>query len=189
MKNLDHIVLELTKGQTISDEIIKAFASILEQFNVKKGATLLQQGAICKHIYIVETGLIRQYYYKEGCEITEHLALDMQGFLCIESFIECKPTRLIVEALEDSVVYGLAKDKLEELSTKYPEIEIAYRKMLERSLIMSQKRMESLHFETARGRYLKLLKNSPSIVQRVPAMYIASYLGITPETLSRVKGH
>jgi CRP-like cAMP-binding protein len=114
--------------------------------------------------------------------------MDMQGFLCIESFIECKPSRLIVEALEDCVIYGLPKDKLEELSKRYSEMEMVYRKIMEKSLIMSQKRMESLHFETARGRYLKLLKESPSIIQRVPSMYIASYLGITPETLSRVKG-
>jgi len=107
----------------------------------------------------------------------------------LESFIERKPSHLIVEALEDSVIYGIEKDELNELAEKHHEIELLYRGILEVSLIMSQKRMYSMLFETAKERYNNFLKTTPFLINRVSSMYIASYLGITPETLSRVKVH
>src|ERR1035437_2528461 len=90
---------------------------------------------------------IRQYFYKNGVDITEHFAWEMQGFVCLESYIEHKPSHLIVEALEDSVIYGIQKDELNELTEKYREIELMYRRLLELSLLISQKRMYSMLFE------------------------------------------
>jgi len=188
MKDFNPIIEYCFKGQFVSDEIKQVFVSLLHEFKVKKGATFLQEGAICKHIYIVETGLIRQYFYKNGIEITEHFAWEKQGFVCLESFIDRKPSRLIVEALEDSVIYGIHKDELNELTEKYRTIELMYRGILEMSLLISQKRMYTMLFETARERYHNFMKVSPFLLNRVPSMYIASYLGITPETFSRVKG-
>jgi len=121
--------------------------------------------------------------------VTEYFAWEGQGFVCLESFIERKPSHLIVEALEDSVIYGIEKNELNELTEKHYEIELMYRGVLELSLLISQKRMYSMLFETAKERYNNFLKSSPFLINRVPSMYIASYLGITPETLSRVKGH
>ena len=189
MKDLSRIVEFCFNGQFVSEEVKLVFSSILHEFKVRKGATFLQEGTICNHIYFVESGLVRQYFYKNGMDITEHFAWEMQGFVCLESYIEHKPSHLIVEALEDSVIYGIQKDELNELTEKYREIELMYRRLLELSLLISQKRMYSMLFETARERYYHFLKVSPFLINRVPSMYIASYLGITAETLSRVKGH
>jgi CRP-like cAMP-binding protein len=188
MKDLSRIAAFCFRNQYVTNEIRQALISIFHEFKVKKGATFLQEGAICNYIYIVESGLVRQYFYKNGIDITEHFAGEGEGFICLESFIERKPSKLIVEALEDSVIYGINKDELNELTEKYRDIELMYRGLLELSLVMSQRRMYSMLFETARERYNNFMKVSPFLINRVPSMYIASYLGITPETLSRVKG-
>lgn len=189
MKELSTIIEFCFRDQFVSEEIKQVFISILHEFKVKKGATFLQEGVICNYIYIVETGLVRQYFYKNGIDITEHFAWEMQCFGSLESIFERKPSKLIVEALEDSVIYGIQKDGLNALREKYHEIERMYSRLLELSLLISQRRMYSMLFETARERYNNFMKVSPFLINRVPTMYIASYLGMTRETLSRVKGN
>ena len=92
-----------------------------------------------------------------------------------------------VVALEPTIIYALPKVALEQEAIKNVNIQMLYRKILEESLIISQKHADMLRFETAQDRYAKLVKESPQLVLRAPLVYIASYLQMTPETLSRVR--
>ena len=100
-----------------------------------------------------------------------------------------KPSHLVVEALENSVIYGIPHDPLLRLASENYEIEKVYRGLLENSLILSQKKMDMFRFESAHERYNRLLKSKPEIIRRAPLSYIASFLLMTPETLSRVRAN
>ena len=161
--------------------------SILVPMKFARGENVVSEGEVCVAIYYVERGLLREYYYKNNKEVTEYLAVDGNVFMCIESLFQNEPSKLIVEALEPSVVYALPKDRLEEVALHNVNIQILYRKILEESLIISQRRADLLRFESAKDRYRKLCKLNPKVIMKAPLVYIASYLQMTPETLSRVR--
>ncbi|WP_294718501.1 Crp/Fnr family transcriptional regulator [Prevotella sp.] len=175
------------KYSTMAHDELDILESILVPMKFARGETVVNEGEVCDAIYYVERGLFREYYYKNNKEVTEYLAVDGNVFMCIESLFQNEPSKLIVEALESSVVYALPKDRLEEVALHNVNIQILYRKILEESLIISQRRADLLRFESAKDRYRKLCKLNPKVIMKAPLVYIASYLQMTPETLSRVR--
>ena len=175
------------KYSTMAHDELDILESILVPMKFARGENVVSEGEVCVAIYYVERGLLREYYYKNNKEVTEYLAVDGNVFMCIESLFQNEPSKLIVEALEPSVVYALPKDRLEEVALHNVNIQILYRKILEESLIISQRRADLLRFESAKDRYRKLCKLNPKVIMKAPLVYIASYLQMTPETLSRVR--
>lgn len=175
------------KYSTMAHDELDILESILVPMKFARGENVVSESEVCVAIYYVERGLLREYYYKNNKEVTEYLAVDGNVFMCIESLFQNEPSKLIVEALEPSVVYALPKDRLEEVALHNVNIQILYRKILEESLIISQRRADLLRFESAKDRYRKLCKLNPKVIMKAPLVYIASYLQMTPETLSRVR--
>lgn len=165
----------------------RLIGEILVRKEVEKGEILLNEGQISHHIVLVGKGMLRQFYYKNGKDVTEHFSYEGCIAICIESTLKQEPTHLMIEALENSVIYLLPYNKLLALTEISWEINMFYRKMLEHSLIVSQIKADSWRFETARERYNLLMENQPEVIKRVPLSHIASYLLMTPETLSRVR--
>ena len=153
----------------------------------QKGDTILQEGQVCRNLYFVEKGMVRQFYYKNNKDVTEHFSFEGRIVFCIESFLKQEPSRLIVEALENTKVYAIPYDDLNNLMVRNQEIEMLYRKILEHVAISSQEHADSQRFENATERYERLLHEKPEIVLRAPMVHIASFLQMTPETLSRVR--
>lgn len=190
MEDSLNVALELSRQTvSISKEALEKLASVLVRTEIKKGQNFLDEGDVCKQIGFVQKGLVRQYYYKNKKEFTEHFSCEGDVFICIESFLRQVPSRLIVEALENTVVYGLPHDEVLALGAECYEIEVLYRRLLENSLILSQVKMDMFRMETANERYNRLLREQPEIVKRAPLSHIASYLLMTPETLSRVRAN
>lgn len=175
------------KYSTMTHEELDVLESILVPMKFAKGEMILSEGEVCENIYYIERGLIRQFYFKNGKQITEHLGEDRTIFMCIESLFREEPTKLQVEAIEPTTVYALPKRRLEQVALHNVNIQILYRKILEESLIISQVHADLVRFETAQDRYKKMCKLSSQVILRAPLVYIASYLQMTPETLSRVR--
>ena len=175
------------KYSTMTHEELDTLESILVPMKFAKGEMILKEGEVCENIYYIEHGLVRQFYFKNGKQITEHLGEDRTVFMCIESLCREEATKLQVEAIEPTTVYALPKLRLEQVALHNVNIQILYRKILEESLIISQVHADLVRFETAQDRYKKMCKLSPQVILRAPLVYIASYLQMTPETLSRVR--
>lgn len=175
------------KYSTMTHDELDILESIIVPMRYAKGDMILREGEVCENIYYIDRGLIRQFYYKNGRELTEHIGEDHTIFMCIESLFREIPSRLQVEALENSAIYALPKAELERVALHNVNIQILYRKILEESLIISQIHADLVRFESAQDRYRKMCKLWPQVVLRAPLVYIANYLQMTPETLSRVR--
>lgn len=186
--NKRDIARELARRySTMTHDELDILESILVSQKYAKGEMILKEGEICRQFLYIDKGLVRQFYFKHGKEVTEHLGQEQTIVMCIESLFKEEPTKLQVEALETTIVYALPKADLERVAMHNVNIQILYRKILEESLIISQIHADLVRFETAQDRYKKLCKLCPQVVLRAPLVYIASYLQMTPETLSRVR--
>jgi CRP-like cAMP-binding protein len=171
----------------MTHEELDLLESILVPLKFGKNEMVLREGETCNNIYWVVKGLVRQFYYKNGKELTEYMATENSIVMCIESLFLEQPTHLQIKTIEPTVLIAIPKVELEAVAMKSVNIQILYRKILEESLILSQVHADMLRFESAQDRYQKLIKRQPQLVLRAPLVYIASYLQMTPETLSRVR--
>ena len=179
--------------ETISGLVIltaeskEALATCLQPMQLPKGSVLVKEDTVCNYIYYIEKGLTRTFYYKDGKDVTDWISLEKTFACSIISFITRKPDRRGIELLEDSLLWAIHYNDLEKLYQLYHPIERLGRLLVSQGLVQVQQRFDELHFASAQERYKMLLQTHPVILQRVPLAMVASYLGITPETLSRMR--
>src|SRR5574344_738662 len=171
----------------LSKESLLALSDILVYKKCRKGERLIDEGDVCKNLIFIEKGLVRQFYYKNGKELTEHISYENGIVMNIESLFQQEPSRLMIETLEASNIWLIPLNDLERISDSFVDIQRLYRTILKSSLIESQINADILRFEPANVRYLKLMEYHPEILKRTPLVYVASLLQMTPETLSRVR--
>lgn len=172
---------------TLSKEVLKTFAEILIPEKYKKGERILDEGQVCDSLYFIDKGMTRQFYFKYEKDLTEHIGYEDSIIICLESYINEEPTKLMIEALEPTIAWKINKHDIVRLASINSEIGTLYRRVFENSLITSQRKADTLRFEPANERYNKLMQQHPEILKRAPLIYIASLLQMTPETLSRVR--
>jgi len=153
----------------------------------KKNELIQPVGHTCKTIYFLEKGIARIFYYKDGVDITEHFAFEGGIVARAESLFAGEPSQKAIEVLEDSDILAIDVPKLYQLYDKFHEIERLFRLIFERAHVETIHRIESLQFHSAEERYLNLLSTHKNIIQRVALKHIASYLGITQVSLSRIR--
>jgi signal-transduction protein with cAMP-binding, CBS, and nucleotidyltransferase domain len=172
----------------LTAEESEQIASIIEYRKLKKGELFLPKGQKARHIIFVYSGIIRQFYYKRGRDITEHFTCADNHFTyCIISLFQDRPTNLMIEALEESIIFTIHFKRLKDLALQCTKIARLYTNILEEGLCISQQKADSWRFETARERYDRFKKEYPEVVKKASVNHIASYLLMTPESLSRVR--
>ncbi|HEY6956148.1 MAG TPA: Crp/Fnr family transcriptional regulator [Flavisolibacter sp.] len=184
---MDLLRKRINSFSLLSEQSMEIFLSAWKHWSLPKDHFLLKEHAVSNYIYFIEKGVARIFYHKNEKEVTEWIAMENQFFLSIQSFFQRKPSHLIIHTLEPSEVYGIHHDDFMRLADEHHDVERLLRKMVTASLILSQVRMDSIQFETAQQRYDRLITTSPEILQKVPLSYIASFLGVTLETLSRIR--
>lgn len=172
---------------TLSTEQIDQLAELLVPMKLRRRQLLLDAGSVCENIYYVEHGLLRQFYNKNGHELTEHIASEGGIVMCIESLFRHVPSHLTIESLEPSTVYAIPFAPFMQLCESHYAFCHILLSILEESLIVSQHKADTLRYETAQERYRRTLHDLPDLVRRAPLHILASYLQMTPETLSRVR--
>ncbi len=173
--------------QELSPDSKEVLTEISETQEFKKGSTIQPIGHTCRTIYFVNRGALRVYYFKDAHEITESFEFENNFVARAESLFTGEPSPKAIEAIEDSEVIAINTVQLFALYDTHHDIERLFRKMIEKAYVRTVKRIESLQFHAAAERYAELLKEQPDVLLRVPLKMVASYLGITAESLSRIR--
>jgi CRP-like cAMP-binding protein len=166
---------------------LNQYKELLKEINVKSKTILLREGEPAQKIFIVNKGCLRQWQSHEGKEITFQFFFEGQAVASIESLRTGKPSGFNIEALEDSTLLVLSKKNFEILFKEVPEIKEFFAELAYRRFMHYARLYLSFLKNSPVDRYKELLENEPRIIQRVPQHYIASYLGITPVSLSRIR--
>jgi CRP-like cAMP-binding protein len=184
---LEQLLNHIKTYYQLGPEAREALYSCFEQVIVSKNEYLLTEGTVCRRLYFLETGALRGFYTVDGKEITHWFAFENHFATSFHSFITQEPAVENIQLLEGSVLWSISKETLSGLLNKHHEIERLVRIIYEQYYIRLEERFVNAHFRTAAERYENLLQQSPHILDRVPLGYIASYLGISQETLSRIR--
>lgn len=173
--------------QPVSVEARAALSSCISEQSYPKGYQLLQLHQVSYHFYFIVKGAGRVYYLRDGLDITDYIALDNHFIGGVESLFTKQASQKAIELTEVSVIHSLLYSDFEKLCGQYHDIERLGRKMAVYAFLECQKRIEDIRFLSAAERYQQLEIKYPGISNRVPLKHIASYLGTTQVSLSRIR--
>ena len=171
----------------IKEEYLDVFFSKFKTVSYKKGDYFVKEGQISRYIGFIVKGCLMCVYNNDGKEFIDEFSLDNEFISAYASFITGTPADKDIICLEDSELLILSYSNLQELYEIDPVFERTGRLMAEMLFMNWQQRVKSLLLDNAETRYLKLTENRPDLIQRVPQYHIAQYLGVSPETLSRIR--
>ncbi|MDE1193539.1 MAG: Crp/Fnr family transcriptional regulator [Arachidicoccus sp.] len=180
------LIESINKISQVSKEVEEEILNKFKEISFPKKTIVEKQELVCDHLYYVEKGLARLFYIKDDKDITGWFASEGKFITCNDSLFQRKVSHLNLEFLEDSIAYSVHINDLNEL-LKFPDMERFGLLMVYNSLNELSERLYSTLFQPAEKRYQLMMVHHPTIAQRAPLGYIASYLGITQETLSRIR--
>lgn len=186
---MDKLITYFNNFNPLPKESISAISDICKPISIVKNRELQPIGHTCKTLYFLCEGAARIYYYKDEIDVTEYFYFENSMLARAESLFTNRPSRKAIQIIEDSQLIAIDAPKLLKLYDTHPPIERLFRKIFELAYVETINRVESIQFHSAEERYQALLTQAPNIIQRIPLKYIASYLGITQVSLSRIRAN
>jgi CRP-like cAMP-binding protein len=186
--NKEDILNSITKEySTLSESSQTEILAAAKIIYAEKGTTLVREETYSEKTFYIAKGCARAYYLKDGKDISDWFAFENEFISSIVSFFSGLPSPHSVEVLEDSILFELTRDRINALSDKHRDFERLTKIVVIKTMLRHQERIASIQFQKANQRYTSLIRMYPNITQRVSLTHIASYLGITLETLSRLR--
>lgn len=171
----------------LSNEEYDALASMMYVRKYKKGEIIVNEGEVCHFFAFIMEGAVRSYFIKKDIEYTKFVLLKNNFVTALSSYVENKPSREIIQAIPYTKLICIDRQALELLCKDFPVFEKALRRFIEISHLRVERRLIAFISMTAEERYRALAIEQPEIIQKIPLQYVASLIGIQPETLSRIR--
>lgn len=171
----------------LNDETMTKLFKIATIDKVKKHAMILTPGDSSDYIGLVLKGMVQIYHYLDNKLVSDFFAGEGCGFFDVESFLNDAPSNVSIEALEPSVIAKFDKKQFLELCAEDDRIDHIYQKILQYGIIMTNQRLDSLLHDSAEDKYISLENRMPGLTSRISSINISSYIGVTQETLCRIK--
>ncbi len=172
---------------TLDEDVKSKLENLLKVERFEKDDFILKAGSTIRKLYFVESGLLRGFYYKDDKEVINWFCNEGQFATSMYSFVSQKPSYENIQAIEKTTLFSINYKDLQNLYQTYPAFDKIGRLLTEQYYVALEERIISLQFQTAKERYESLLQNEGYLLQRVSLGFLASYLGITQETLSRIR--
>lgn len=185
---MNHFIDYIKRYVNLTKEIENEIKNLILIEETPKGHLLLKEGKVCERLYFISKGTLRTYHYQDGKDITYWIYPENSVITSWHSYILRKPASEYIETTEDSVLISLSYNQWQELYLKYPKLERFGRLILEEQMSLLDDFFKGYYFLTAKEKYELLINAFPSITQRANLGHIASMLGISQETLSRIRG-
>lgn len=179
--------IQVEKLVRISDQEWETFQKTLKPLELKRHEVFLEQGKVCRHMAFIVKGYVRFYFLAGGTEVTKEFSFENSFCGSYASFITGKPSRFSVKAMEDVTLLLFTREQLLKMVERSPAFSKFLLFSVENLFVRKENREASFLLDTPEEKYQNLLREHKEMLQRVPLKYIASYLGISPETLSRVR--
>ncbi|MCG9876009.1 MAG: Crp/Fnr family transcriptional regulator [Leptospiraceae bacterium] len=184
---MNNLINFLSNFQDLGESEIQEFASLTSLVRYKKNEIIIKSGEIVSKIGFVESGILRSFFIKDGSEITQDFFTEKDILALMRSFLHQQPSVMSYQALQESTIYYISYESLQMMYTKSEKFLNLGRKILEHLLILYEDRVSRMLTMNPEERFLNLVQTMPTIVNSANQKYIASFLGITPESLSRIK--
>ncbi|WP_339709422.1 Crp/Fnr family transcriptional regulator [uncultured Kriegella sp.] len=163
------------------------FSSKLQEVKLKKNTPLLKIGEIEKQLSFISKGIVRFYVPREEVDLTFGFLFENEFVTGYDSFLKQTPSEYQIETLTDTILWTISHKDLQEVYESTNSGNSIGRKMAENMFLIKSKRELSLLSKTAEERYLDLFSDRPQLLRQIPLKYIASYIGVTPQALSRIR--